>query len=393
MNSRPNIWALVPVKAFSAAKQRLSPVLNATDRARLARAMFEDVLDVLARCRQHFAGIIIVTSDDAAAALAEQHGCHVVSDRVRNGINAAIRLGLDHVLKNGGAGVLILPSDIPHVKCDAVARAVGTIKTPYSLAIIKAMDGGTNLLACGSARSLPLRFGPGSFRKHCEAAREQRLEVCALPSGELELDIDRPQDLTAFLALQSKTRTNALLTSLSSANRRYRTALPLDDFSDDRNLTLDEALRLTTLRDLDPLLRAASERRDRAHGALISYSRKVFIPLTRLCRDVCHYCTFARPPRNSCEHFSLEKKYWTLPMPVATRVARRHCSRLAINPSYAIAKPATSWRDLGIRARFRTSRRWLAWCLKKPAYCLTSTRGCSMLMISALFGEYQFRKA
>ena len=33
------------------------------------------------------------------------------------------------------------------------------------------------------------------------------------------------------------------------------------------------------------------------HGRLVSFSRKVFIPLTYLCRDVCHYCTFARPPR------------------------------------------------------------------------------------------------
>src|SRR5262245_6755837 len=37
--------------------------------------------------------------------------------------------------------------------------------------------------------------------------------------------------------------------------------------------------------------------RDRARGRLVTYSPKVFIPLTKLCRDVCHYCTFARPPR------------------------------------------------------------------------------------------------
>jgi FO synthase len=37
--------------------------------------------------------------------------------------------------------------------------------------------------------------------------------------------------------------------------------------------------------------------RDEGHGGLVSYSRKVFIPLTQLCRDVCHYCTFAHPPR------------------------------------------------------------------------------------------------
>ena len=62
-------------------------------------------------------------------------------------------------------------------------------------------------------------------------------------------------------------------------------------------LTPQEALALCERDDLGPLMEAAAARRDAAHGSLISYSRKVFIPLTRLCRDVCHYCTFAQPPR------------------------------------------------------------------------------------------------
>jgi FO synthase len=49
--------------------------------------------------------------------------------------------------------------------------------------------------------------------------------------------------------------------------------------------------------DLSALMRQAAALRDRGHGDVISYSRKVFIPLTHLCRDVCHYCTFAKPPR------------------------------------------------------------------------------------------------
>ncbi|UZW57803.1 5-amino-6-(D-ribitylamino)uracil--L-tyrosine 4-hydroxyphenyl transferase CofH [Sphingobium sp. JS3065] len=43
--------------------------------------------------------------------------------------------------------------------------------------------------------------------------------------------------------------------------------------------------------------------RDEGHRSHISYSRKVFIPLTRLCRDVCHYCTFAQPPRKGHRAF------------------------------------------------------------------------------------------
>jgi FO synthase len=49
--------------------------------------------------------------------------------------------------------------------------------------------------------------------------------------------------------------------------------------------------------DLVSLMALAGSIRDRGHGNIISYSRKVFIPLTQLCRDSCYYCTFARPPR------------------------------------------------------------------------------------------------
>ncbi len=48
---------------------------------------------------------------------------------------------------------------------------------------------------------------------------------------------------------------------------------------------------------LADLLRAAVARRSEARGRLVTYSPKVFVPLTKLCRDVCHYCTFAHPPR------------------------------------------------------------------------------------------------
>ncbi|BBL78400.1 putative 7,8-didemethyl-8-hydroxy-5-deazariboflavin synthase (FO synthase) [Rubrobacter xylanophilus] len=63
-------------------------------------------------------------------------------------------------------------------------------------------------------------------------------------------------------------------------------------------LEREEARELARLVGADPLpaMRAAAALRDRAFGVRVSYSRKVFIPLTRLCRDNCGYCTFARPP-------------------------------------------------------------------------------------------------
>jgi len=62
--------------------------------------------------------------------------------------------------------------------------------------------------------------------------------------------------------------------------------------------TLDQTAALSLIdASLPEMLQAAATLRDRGHGDTITYSRKVFIPLTHLCRDVCHYCTFAEPPK------------------------------------------------------------------------------------------------
>lgn len=58
-----------------------------------------------------------------------------------------------------------------------------------------------------------------------------------------------------------------------------------------------EALSLVPVDDLASLCRAASVVRDQGFADLVTVSRKVFIPLTKLCRDVCHYCTFVHPPK------------------------------------------------------------------------------------------------
>lgn len=64
-----------------------------------------------------------------------------------------------------------------------------------------------------------------------------------------------------------------------------------------------ELRRIAAEEPLDALMARAAALRDQGFGALVTYSRKVFIPLTRLCRDVCSYCTFAKPPRKGERNF------------------------------------------------------------------------------------------
>src|SRR6201995_5378009 len=73
-------------------------------------------------------------------------------------------------------------------------------------------------------------------------------------------------------------------------------------------LSADEIYALDATSSLDQLMQAAAARRDLAHGRLVSYSKKVFIPLTQLCRDVCHYCTFAHPPRRGERAYMSEEE-------------------------------------------------------------------------------------
>ncbi len=75
------------------------------------------------------------------------------------------------------------------------------------------------------------------------------------------------------------------------------------------NLPSDEdALALAGIDDTRALAELAADLRDRGFANIVTYSRKVFIPLTHLCRDVCHYCTFAQVPRKvQAPYLSIEE--------------------------------------------------------------------------------------
>ena len=83
----------------------------------------------------------------------------------------------------------------------------------------------------------------------------------------------------------------------------------------------DEAAYALIDRPTDQLLAPAGALRDKGHGEAVSFSKKVFIPLTQLCRDVCHYCTFAQTPRKMpAPYLSIEQA-----VEIARRGAQAQC--------------------------------------------------------------------
>ena len=209
------VWAIVPVKRFANAKSRLAPVLGGGERCELARRMFADVLEALLRCQGVLAGTIVVTADHEAAAMGRRCGATVVFEEEDRGINAAVRFALSHLYGSADAGVVVVPSDIPQLSPSAIAAATEAIAPPLTLAIAAAVkDGGTNLLACRPANAAPLHFGPDSFVQHTRAAQDAGLAVRVLHAPDLLIDIDWPDDLHAFQALRTKTRTHEFLSEI-----------------------------------------------------------------------------------------------------------------------------------------------------------------------------------
>jgi 2-phospho-L-lactate/phosphoenolpyruvate guanylyltransferase len=213
MTARRSIHAVVPVKDTRQAKQRLAGVLGPTQRQELALAMLEDVLAALAAAPE-LAGILVVTDDSAAAAIAARYRARVTNDGARDGHTGAVAAAARQLAADG---MLAVPGDIPLIDRDDVRRLVlahdeALQRGERAFTIAPARDEcGSNAVFCSPPGVVPLRFGEDSFYPHLAAARALGIEPVVLNLPRIALDIDTPEDLALFLATQARTRAHALL--------------------------------------------------------------------------------------------------------------------------------------------------------------------------------------
>ncbi len=216
------LWVVLPVKDLANAKQRLAGVLDAAERQALFRAMLEDVLSALA-ATAGLAGILMVTRDPEAQALAARYGARVLMEETNRGHTAASSFGARTLAREGAVGMLQLPADIPRVTpadIDAVLRVHGP--APAVTLAPSRDERGSNAVACSPPDLLPLRFGDDSFFPHLRRARELGIEPRIVQRPGLALDIDTRDDLTAFLAEPSPTRARGYLAASGIAERLLR---------------------------------------------------------------------------------------------------------------------------------------------------------------------------
>lgn len=209
-----DVWVVVLVKPFRLAKRRLAGVLDAEERTELARVMLEDVLTAVGAC-ESLAGVIVVTADRAAAAVARRHGAIVLMENAAVGMNAAVMRVVKYLTGRSDAGIVVVPADLPHVSPLDIAEMMALIDRAPAVALVRSNDGGTNLFACRPSGVIAPSFGPDSFNAHCAAAVREGITPTVCLAPHLSLDIDRREDLDAFVARESSTLTHAYLARLN----------------------------------------------------------------------------------------------------------------------------------------------------------------------------------
>ena len=216
--------AVLPVKRFDDAKQRLDRALSAGTRRALAEAMVSDVLHGLQRATRVDA-VVVVTGEHGAEALARAYEAHSLPDDDRGHSHAA-RAGVDWAIEQGFDRALLVPGDCPALDPKEVDELLLEGMSAPDVTIVPDRHGtGTNALLLAPADVMAPSFGPGSRERHEQAAQEAGARWRIAEPRSLVLDVDTAEDLTALrAALDARTggaaHTRGLLARLDRALAR-----------------------------------------------------------------------------------------------------------------------------------------------------------------------------
>jgi 2-phospho-L-lactate guanylyltransferase len=189
------LWAIVPVKPLRWGKSRLAGVLSQEERTDLNSQLLIHTLNTL-KSIQEIEHVLVISRDPAALAIARSRGARTIQENGTPELNSALARATIVAKNHSTRKVIIIPADLPLLTPEDVRAMLDRAAAPP--VVVVAPDRhrrGTNALLIYPAGLIEYEFGPDSFQHHCQRALQAgaRLEICELPS--LELDMDLPEDL------------------------------------------------------------------------------------------------------------------------------------------------------------------------------------------------------
>ena len=192
------IFAILPVKSPRNAKQRLTGFLPPEDRESLARLLYRQTLAALCRA-DGIDRVVVATSDPEFAEHASDRGAAVFEETEQISHSVSADAACWRAMQMGASTAMLVPIDVPTVTPADFTQLARAARP--GLAIVPSADGaGTNALVRTPPDCIESRFGPGSFRAHCDQALAKGLALEVLRVPGLMFDIDTPEDVAEFLA-------------------------------------------------------------------------------------------------------------------------------------------------------------------------------------------------
>jgi 2-phospho-L-lactate guanylyltransferase len=211
------MWAIVPIKTFARAKQRLANVLNEDERRSLMLAMARDVLTCLSQS-ETITGILIVSRAREADVLAETFDTERFAESPNVSLAGALTQAAQYLISHFSArGVFIVPADVPAITTDEVDNLV---RSHNQVTVLPDSENvGTNGLICSPPLSVPYIFDGKSFKPHVDAAFAAGITPKIVPASCFALDVDTPKDLMALHQQQPRSQTAIYLNRSGIAHR------------------------------------------------------------------------------------------------------------------------------------------------------------------------------
>jgi 2-phospho-L-lactate guanylyltransferase len=189
--------AILPVKRFAQAKQRLGTSVADSLRLELARAMVGDVLAALTETAS-IEFTIVVTGEPSVAEEARAGGAIVIDDTAQDGQSAAVGLGVRRALDAGIERVLCIPGDCPTLDPAELETLLGSSQSREVVIVPDRHGAGTNGLLLAPPGAISPSFGPDSRERHTALALAAGIAARVEQPPSLLLDIDTGADLAVL---------------------------------------------------------------------------------------------------------------------------------------------------------------------------------------------------
>lgn len=190
---------LIPIKDPTNAKSRLSDLLSADERRRLAWAMFEDVTRAVVDARE-LDRVVLVSSFTPAIERARSLNWEVLIEESQASESASVDWASRILSERGFHIVMRLPADLPLVRASDIDELLSIeLGLPGALLVPSREGTGTNAIIRTPPTLFPSRFGPNSLALHKEEAARAGVECRVVNNERIALDIDEPSDVERLL--------------------------------------------------------------------------------------------------------------------------------------------------------------------------------------------------